>query len=151
MGENFGFYDSTISNRLGEMQCQASVWVADTSALCKAPEIGGRVKVPSVISVGGQYDEGWEGAAPFIYDAPRVTGISKANSPCTGHVYILLEGDQFGTEFTETEVMIGATTAPHQPWDEEDVRRLGWYVHSSILYIWIQLQDMCCICDHHSH
>jgi hypothetical protein len=144
MGENFGYWDSTVSSRLGEKECQASVWVADTATYCKAPEIGGRVKVEVVISVAGQYDELYESADPFIYDAPRVTGISKINSPCTGHAYFMLEGDQFGTETTRTEVKIGNTMAPHLPWDNDDswkyqpedpqaaLKRLGWISDSRI-------------------
>ena len=132
MGENFGFWDSTASSRLGKMQCEATTWISDTIVLCKAPEIGGVVKVPSVISVAGQFDEDAETADPFIYDAPRVTAISRSNSPCTGHVYIMLEGDQFGTEPTRTEVIIGATRAPLQPWDKDDIRKLGWISDSRI-------------------
>jgi hypothetical protein len=132
IGENFGFWDSTTSSRLGKMQCEATMWISDTIVLCKAPEIGGVVKVPSVISVAGQFDEDAGTADPFIYDAPRVTSISRSNSPCTGHVYIMLEGDQFGTETTRTEVIIGATRAPLQPWDKDDIRKLGWISDSRI-------------------
>jgi len=119
-GLYFGTSDYSPSIQLENRVCEATVWVSDSFALCKVPEIERSVLTSAIITVASQTAER-EKNALFAYNAPKITSIYYSNGPTTGGTIITLFGEQFGLENNIVASRIGPSSTNSTDWQSDSV------------------------------
>lgn len=130
VGANFSPMSVTSRARLGGSACQASIWVSDSSLLCKSIAFGSQsslynaLAVTIGVQVGGSLTRAWS------YDAITLVSASTSNCAITGRCITTITGVGFGSADSSVKMRIGSTACETTPWLSQ-VRRLA--LHMCIL------------------
>ncbi len=119
-GYYFGTADYSPLLKLENRMCEATIWVSDTFALCKVPEIERTVLTAAIITVASQTARPDKNVL-FAYNAPKITSIFYSNGPTTGGTMITLFGEQFGLEDNILASRIGPSSTNTTEWNSDSI------------------------------
>jgi len=114
-GTSFGKWDSSLTIRHGGSSSEASVWMSDSSLVCRAAsgtaipqqEFASCLTVARTVSSLTQ---------AFSLDTPSIHSILPPNTPGTGGVSISIFGSNFGAFDSSLIVAIGSYTCRETRW-----------------------------------
>ena len=115
LGSSFGQSEATVNARIGFTASEATVWISDTSAVCKAGQGSGST-IRLAVTVGmrpGTHTQAWS------YDSPSISSLGRPNIPSTGSVALTIFGGAFAHADISPWARVGFTSCEGTSWTSE--------------------------------
>jgi hypothetical protein len=115
-GHHLGYNDYTLGMRMGNTECQRSLWFSVTSLACRVPA-GSRGSHSLVATISTLLATK---SGVISYDSPAaLSSFSISNFPGLGHEPILLHGINFDVSATSVNVRAGVSSCETTTWMSE--------------------------------
>jgi hypothetical protein len=111
-GADFGTFSGSVRGRVGGSACEATVWVSDSSVICKPPD-GVGAGWPVSITVGTVVSTRM---AAFSYNSPSLSSLTVGVKPTTGSAQVTLSGAGFGYTDPTGRARVGGSACEATLW-----------------------------------